>query len=107
METAEEPAVAFGYAEQKQAYLRRLKRAEGQVRGIARMVEEDKYCIDILTQMAAVNKALHAVSIGLLEDHIAHCVVNAANESQASGNPGTVSEKVSEATAAISRLLRS
>lgn len=107
METAEEPAGTYGYAGQKQAYLRRLKRAEGQVRGIARMVEEDKYCIDILTQMAAVNKALHAVSIGLLEDHIAHCVVNAANESQASGNPGTVSEKVSEATAAISRLLRS
>lgn len=98
---------SHGYTDEKQAYLRRLKRAEGQVRGIARMVEEDKYCIDILTQMAAVNKALHAVSIGLLEDHIAHCVVNAANESQATGNPEIVSEKVSEATAAISRLLRS
>lgn len=97
----------YGYSESKQAYLRRLKRAEGQVRGIARMVEEDKYCIDILTQMAAINKALHAVSIGLLEDHIAHCVVNAAAESQASGNPEHMSEKVAEATAAISRLLRS
>lgn len=96
-----------GYSDEKQAYLRRLKRAEGQVRGIARMVEEDKYCIDILTQMAAVNKALHAVSIGLLEDHIAHCVVNAANEAAETGNPEIVSEKVSEATAAISRLLRS
>jgi len=107
MSNEEEPAGPYGYSEQKQAYLRRLKRAEGQVRGIARMVEEDKYCIDILTQMAAVNKALHAVSIGLLEDHIAHCVVNAAHESQASGNPEIVSGKVSEATAAISRLLRS
>lgn len=104
METEED---THGYSEQKQAYLRRLKRAEGQVRGIARMVEEDKYCIDILTQMAAVNKALHAVSIGLLEDHIAHCVVNAAHESQESGNPEIVSDKVAEATAAISRLLRS
>ncbi|MHA7305596.1 metal-sensitive transcriptional regulator [Arthrobacter sp. TMN-49] len=105
--TETEHAGPHGYSEDKQAYLRRLKRAEGQVRGIARMVEEDKYCIDILTQMAAVNKALHAVSIGLLEDHIAHCVVNAANESQESGNPEIVSEKVAEATAAISRLLRS
>jgi len=96
-----------GYSEEKQAYLRRLKRAEGQVRGIARMVEEDKYCIDILTQMAAVNKALHAVSIGLLNDHIGHCVVGAANESLETGNPEIVSAKVEEATAAISRLLRS
>lgn len=105
--TEAEHAGPHGYSEEKQAYLRRLKRAEGQVRGIARMVEEDKYCIDILTQMAAVNKALHAVSIGLLEDHIAHCVVTAANESQESGNPEIVSEKVAEAAAAISRLLRS
>lgn len=96
-----------GFSEEKLAYLRRLKRAEGQVRGIARMIEEDKYCIDVLTQMAAVNKALHAVSIGLLEDHIGHCVVGAANESQATGNPQIVSDKVAEATAAISRLLRS
>ncbi|ALE07449.1 transcriptional regulator [Arthrobacter sp. ERGS1:01] len=105
--TEEELAGPHGYSEEKQAYLRRLKRAEGQVRGIARMVEEDKYCIDILTQIAAVNKALHAVSIGLLDDHIAHCVVGAANESATTGNPEIVSEKVAEATAAISRLLRS
>lgn len=95
------------YSEEKQAYLRRLKRAEGQVRGIARMVEEDKYCIDILTQIAAINKALHALSVGLLDDHIAHCVVGAANESQKTGNPEIVKVKVAEATAAISRLLRS
>lgn len=106
MET-DEATGQHGYSEEKQAYLRRLKRAEGQVRGIARMIEEDKYCIDILTQMAAVNKALHAVSIGLLDDHIAHCVVNAAHESQETGNPEIVSAKVAEATAAISRLLRS
>ncbi len=104
MNTAEE---SRGYSEEKLAYLRRLKRAEGQVRGIARMIEEDKYCIDVLTQMAAVNKALHAVSIGLLEEHIAHCVVGAAHESEVTGDPQIVSAKVSEATAAISRLLRS
>ena len=63
-----------GYTSEKAAYLRRLKRIEGQVRGIARMVDEDAYCIDILTQVAAINKALHAVSLGLLEDHIGHCV---------------------------------
>ncbi|NJC24088.1 DNA-binding FrmR family transcriptional regulator [Arthrobacter pigmenti] len=95
-----------GYTADKEAYLRRLKRIEGQVRGIARMVEEDKYCIDVLTQVSAVNKALHAVSIGLLEEHIAHCVVGAANESQATGDPAAVNEKVQEASAAISRLLR-
>ena len=77
-----------GYTADKEAYLLRLKR------------------IDVLTQVSAVNKALHAVSIGLLEEHIAHCVVGAANESQASGDPRAVNEKVQEATAAISRLLR-
>ncbi|WP_041684325.1 metal-sensitive transcriptional regulator [Renibacterium salmoninarum] len=96
-----------GYKEDKQAYLRRLRRIEGQIRGIARMVEEDKYCIDILTQVAAVNKALHAVSIGLLQEHIDHCVVGAAEESSQTGNPEIVKAKVEEATAAISRLLRS
>lgn len=91
----------FGYATHKEAYLRRLKRIEGQVRGIARMVNEDSYCIDILTQVAAVNKALHAVSIGLLEEHIGHCVVNAAAESPEAGDA-----KVREASDAIARLLR-
>src|SRR5215213_2189327 len=79
------PAVAesqaqHGYSSNKEAYLRRLKRIEGQVRGIARMVDEDKYCIDILTQVSAVTKALHAVSLGLVEEHIGHCVVGAASE---------------------------
>lgn len=95
-----------GYASDKDAYLRRLKRIEGQVRGIARMVDEDKYCIDILTQVSAINKALHAVSIGLLEEHIAHCVVGAAQESLAKGDATILEDKVQEATDAISRLLR-
>ncbi|MFI5086378.1 MAG: metal-sensitive transcriptional regulator [Actinomycetales bacterium] len=98
--------IEHGYTSDKAAYLRRLKRIEGQVRGIARMVEEDKYCIDILTQVAAINKALHAVSLGLVEDHIAHCVVGAARESDTTGNPAIVQDKVKEATDAIGRLLR-
>ncbi|WP_285728027.1 metal-sensitive transcriptional regulator [Psychromicrobium xiongbiense] len=96
-----------GYTEDKEAYARRLRRVEGQVRGIAKMIDDDKYCIDILTQIAAVNKALHAVSIGLLQEHINHCVVGAAEESSQAGDPTIVQEKVEEATAAISRLLRS
>ncbi|MCU1574476.1 MAG: transcriptional regulator [Micrococcaceae bacterium] len=99
-------AIEHGYTSDKDAYLRRMKRIEGQVRGIARMIEEDKYCIDILTQVAAVNKALHAVSLGLVEEHIAHCVVGAASESAASGNPDVVKDKVKEATDAIGRLIR-
>ncbi|MHA7210397.1 metal-sensitive transcriptional regulator [Arthrobacter sp. MDT1-65] len=99
-------AASHGYTADKDAYLKRLRRIEGQVRGIARMVEEDQYCIDVLTQVAAVNKALHAVSMGLLEDHISHCVVGAARESEASGSTDAVQEKVQEATAAIGRLLR-
>ncbi|MET3172767.1 UNVERIFIED_ORG: DNA-binding FrmR family transcriptional regulator [Arthrobacter sp. UYCu721] len=100
-ETAAVVAADHGYTSEKDAYLRRLKRIEGQVRGIARMVDEDSYCIDILTQVAAVNKALHAVSLGLLEEHIGHCVVNAAAESDEAGGA-----KVKEATEAIGRLLR-
>ena len=97
---------AHGYATDKEAYLKRLRRIEGQVRGIARMVEEDKYCIDILTQVAAINKALHAVSLGLVQDHMSHCVVDAAREADATGNPELVQAKVQEATDAIGRLLR-
>ena len=67
-----------GYTDAKDDYLKRLRRVEGQVRGIARMVDEDVYCIDVLTQIAAVTKALQAVAIGLVEDHLAHCVVDAA-----------------------------
>lgn len=91
-----------GYSGSKDDYARRLKRIEGQVRGIARMVEDDTYCIDILTQVSAVTKALQAVSLGLLEDHIGHCVVDAARESDEAAEA-----KVSEAADAIARLVRS
>ena len=86
----------------KDAHLKRLKRIEGQVRGIARMVDEEQYCIDILTQVSAMTKALHAVSIGLLEDHMNHCVVDAARVGDEEAR-----EKVAEATEAIARLVRS
>lgn len=105
-ETRAENSAPHGYTADKEAYLKRLRRIEGQVRGIARMVDEDKYCIDILTQVAAVNKAPHAVSMGLLEEHISHCVVGAAQEAQSSGDDTAVQDKVQEATAAIGRLLR-
>jgi DNA-binding FrmR family transcriptional regulator len=91
-----------GYSGTKEDYLRRLRRIEGQVRGLHRMVEEDTYCIDVLTQVAAVTKALQAVSLGLLEDHVGHCVVDAARESDEAA-----SEKVREAADAIARLVRS
>ena len=91
-----------GYSGTKDDYLKRLRRIEGQVRGLARMVDEDTYCIDILTQVAAVTSALEAVSLGLLEDHLGHCVVNAARESQEAGDA-----KVREAADAIARLVRS
>ncbi|WAH99564.1 metal-sensitive transcriptional regulator [Arthrobacter sp. MMS18-M83] len=95
-----------GYSPNKDAYLRRLKRIEGQVRGIARMVEEDKYCIDILTQVSAATKALHAVSLGLVEEHIGHCVVGAASESDPVVRAEQIDIKVKEAADAIGRLLR-
>lgn len=95
-----------GYTGDKEALLRRLKRIEGQVRGVARMVDEDKYCIDILTQISAINAAMHKVSVQLIGDHVSHCVINAAHESQATGDSQIVTDKVAEATAAISRLLR-
>jgi CsoR family transcriptional regulator, copper-sensing transcriptional repressor len=91
-----------GYTGDKDDYLKRLRRIEGQVRGIARMVDEDVYCIDVLTQVAAVTKALQAVSIGLVEDHLAHCVVDAARRSPEDG-----AAKVKEAADAIARLVRS
>jgi len=91
-----------GYAADKAAVLNRLRRIEGQVRGIERMVEGDTYCIDVLTQVAAVTKALQAVAVELLEDHLAHCV----RDAMASGGPGA-DEMVAEASAAIARLVRS
>ena len=93
---------ARGYSGTKDAHLKRLARIEGQVRGITRMVEEDKYCIDVLTQVSAVTKALQAVSLGLLEEHMAHCVAHAV---AAGGDEGTA--KLKEASDAIARLVRS
>jgi len=91
-----------GYSGSKDDYLKRLRRIEGQVRGIQKMVDQDTYCIDVLTQVSAITKALQAVSLGLLEDHIGHCVVDAARESD-----DAVAAKVVEASAAIARLVRS
>ena len=91
-----------GYLDRKDDHLKRLRRIEGQARGIQRMVEEEKYCIDILTQVSAMTKALHAVSIGLLEEHMNHCVVDAARV-----DDETARVKVAEAVDAIARLIRS
>jgi len=91
-----------GYMHDKARYQRRLRRIEGQVRGLQRMIEEDKYCIDILTQVSAVTSALESVALGLLEDHLRHCVAQAIAE----GGEDSA-EKVREASAAIARLVRS
>ena len=91
-----------GYADHRADVLRRLRRIEGQARGLQRMVEEEKYCIDILTQISAMTKALQSVALELLEDHMAHCVVAAAREGGASAE-----EKMQEASEAIARLVRS
>ncbi|MFF8818737.1 MULTISPECIES: metal-sensitive transcriptional regulator [Leucobacter] len=89
-----------GYIGHKEDLLKRLRRAEGQVRGVHRMVEEDKYCIDILTQVSAATKALERVALSLLDDHLRHCVASAAEEG------GEVAqEKLREATQAISRFV--
>ena len=91
-----------GYADHKDDHLRRLRRIEGQVRGIAKMIEDDKYCIDVLTQVSAATKALQAFSLGLLDEHLAHCVADAARR----GGP-EADEKLREASDAIARLVRS
>ena len=91
-----------GYSARKDSHLKRLRRIEGQVRGLQRMVDEDKYCIDILTQVSAATRALQSVALGLLEDHLGHCVTQAVAEG------GEVAEqKVREASDAIARLVRS
>jgi len=91
-----------GYLDRKDDHLKRLRRIEGQARGLQRMVEEEKYCIDILTQVSAMTSALYSFSIQLLEEHMNHCVVDAARAGDAEAR-----EKVTEAVAAISRLVRS
>ncbi|MCO1577188.1 metal-sensitive transcriptional regulator [Crossiella sp. SN42] len=91
-----------GYSSDKNGYLKRLRRVEGQIRGLQRMVENDEYCIDILTQISAATKALQAVSLGLIDEHLKHCV------SQAIAEGGETAEaKVREASEAIARLVRS
>ncbi|GAB48741.1 metal-sensitive transcriptional regulator [Mobilicoccus pelagius] len=97
-----EPAGPHGYDENRAAHLARLKRIEGQVRGIAKMIEDDRYCIDVLTQVSAATSALQSVALGLLEDHMAHCVVAAAREG---GEEQEV--KLREVSDAIARLVRS
>ncbi|MEJ7833417.1 MAG: metal-sensitive transcriptional regulator [Nocardioides sp.] len=91
-----------GYIQSKDDYLKRLRRIEGQARGLQRMVEEEKYCIDILTQVSAMTKALQSVALGLLDEHMAHCVVDAARD----GGPDAA-VKLKEASDAIGRLVRS
>jgi DNA-binding FrmR family transcriptional regulator len=91
-----------GYSGNKDDYLGRLRRIEGQVRGLQRMIDEDKYCIDILTQVAAATGALQSLALGLLEEHLSHCVTQAVAE-----GGDTATAKVREASDAIARLVRS
>ncbi len=91
-----------GYSYSKDDYSARLRRIEGQVRGLQRMIDEDTYCIDVLTQISSVTKALQSVGMGLVDEHLRHCVKEAAVESDDAGNA-----MIDEATAAIARLLRS
>ncbi|BBX98728.1 copper-sensing transcriptional repressor RicR [Mycobacterium lacus] len=97
---------AHGYSQQKDNYAKRLRRIEGQVRGIARMIEEDKYCIDVLTQISAVNSALRSVALNLLDEHLSHCVTRALTEGDTEA-PEKSRDKLAEASAAIARLVRS
>jgi DNA-binding FrmR family transcriptional regulator len=91
-----------GYSGGKDDYLKRLRRIEGQIRGLQRMVESDEYCIDVLTQISAATKALQSVSLGLVDEHLKHCVAEAVAEG------GEVADqKVREASDAIARLVRS
>ena len=91
-----------GYIHRKDEYLKRLSRIEGQARGLQRMVDEEKYCIDILTQVSAMTKALESVALGLLDEHLNHCVVEAARVGGEEAD-----QKIKEASDAIARLVRS
>jgi DNA-binding FrmR family transcriptional regulator len=91
-----------GYEEKKPQVQQRLRRIEGQVRGLQRMVEDEAYCIDVLTQISAVTKALQAVALELLDEHLSHCVADALGKGGKAAD-----EKVAEASAAIARLVRS
>jgi DNA-binding FrmR family transcriptional regulator len=91
-----------GYEAHKDDVQKRLRRIEGQVRGLQRMVDEDRYCIDVLDQVSAVTRALHSVALALLDDHLEHCVADALTSGGADAN-----EKVREASQAIARIVRS
>lgn len=91
-----------GYSDSKDNYAKRLRRIEGQVKGIAKMIDDEKYCIDILTQVSAVNSALQSVALGLLSEHLNHCVSHAVAEGGEEAD-----KKLAEASAAIARLVRS
>ncbi len=91
-----------GYSETKQAHLKRLRRIEGQIRGLQRMVENDTYCIDVLTQVSAATRALESVALGLLDEHLSHCVSHAIAAGGAEADT-----KIKEASAAIARLVKS
>jgi CsoR family transcriptional regulator, copper-sensing transcriptional repressor len=91
-----------GYEMNKEALAQRMRRIEGQVRGVSRMIDDDTYCIDVLTQISAVTRALQSVAVGLVHDHLGHCVADAVD----AGEP-EASQKIDEATAAIARLVRS
>jgi len=99
---ASTPTTTPGYADDKELVLKRLRRVEGQVRGLQRMVEDDRYCIDILGQVSAATSALESVALLLLDEHLAHCVSNAV---KAGGDEAAA--KLAEASAAIARLVRS
>ena len=93
---------APGYHDTKDAHLKRLRRIEGQIRGLQRMVEQEKYCIEVLTQISAATKALEAVALALLDEHLSHCVTDAIHT-----GGDTAADKLKEASDAIARLVRS
>lgn len=101
VEVLHDAPTAPGYTSHKRDHLSRLTKVEGQVRGVARMVEEDRYCIDVLTQIAAATKALQQVALGLLDDHVRHCVTDAVHLSAEQGD-----EKLAEVNRAIALALR-
>jgi DNA-binding FrmR family transcriptional regulator len=100
--SAAETTRLYGYSDKKDKLLKRLARAEGQVRGVARMVEEDRYCIDILTQLAAVDTALESVALEILDDHVKHCVIDAL----ASGDEAEAEAKIEELLVAVRRFAK-
>jgi len=91
-----------GYADRRDEFHTRLRRIEGQVRGVQKMVEDDRYCIDILTQISSISRALRGVAVGLLDEHVRHCVADAITEGHEAGD-----EKIAEAMDAIQRLVKS